>query len=183
MFWVTYVLFVAVAAGGPMATAQIGPIAKDYGLAKLPMSLLGTTWPLLTLTLAIDNLPTGSRVRCADSSATGFYVGEPQARVQLCFENSILGNEIFIPKQECLVYHSGDVGQDTTPIHGHLLTRLLDDEQDCMPQRKSQTTRDEGYDAGMKLLSFKPVALLTSRDRGSPNLSTRLRRHEELAKD
>lgn len=32
---------VAVAAGGLMATAQIGPIAKDYGLAKLPMSLPG----------------------------------------------------------------------------------------------------------------------------------------------
>ena len=59
VFWVTYVLFVAVAAGGLMATAQIGPIAKDYGLAKLPMSLLGTTLPLLTLTLAIDNLANG----------------------------------------------------------------------------------------------------------------------------
>ena len=34
VFWLTYALFVAVAAGGLMATAQIGPIAKDYGLAK-----------------------------------------------------------------------------------------------------------------------------------------------------
>ncbi len=60
VFWVTYVLFVAVAAGGLMATAQIGPIAKDYGLAKLPMSFLGLlTLPLLTLTLAIDNLANG----------------------------------------------------------------------------------------------------------------------------
>jgi MFS transporter, OFA family, oxalate/formate antiporter len=58
-FWTTYVLFVAVAAGGLMATAQIGPIAKDYGLAKLPMSLLGFTLPLLTMTLAIDNLANG----------------------------------------------------------------------------------------------------------------------------
>ena len=35
VFWVTYALFVAVAAGGLIATAQIGPIAKDFGLAKL----------------------------------------------------------------------------------------------------------------------------------------------------
>jgi OFA family oxalate/formate antiporter-like MFS transporter len=60
VFWLTYVLFVAVAAGGLMATAQIGPIAKDYGLAKLPMSFLGlTAMPLLTLTLMIDNLANG----------------------------------------------------------------------------------------------------------------------------
>jgi MFS transporter, OFA family, oxalate/formate antiporter len=58
-FWLTYVLFVAVAAGGLMATAQIGPIAKDYGFNKLPMSFLGLTLPLLTMTLTIDNLANG----------------------------------------------------------------------------------------------------------------------------
>ncbi|GAC1529602.1 MAG: oxalate/formate MFS antiporter [Ramlibacter sp.] len=58
-FWLTYGLFVAVAAGGLMATAQIGPIAKDYKLAGLPMSFLGFTMPLLTLTLAIDNVANG----------------------------------------------------------------------------------------------------------------------------
>ncbi|MDB5908321.1 MAG: oxlT [Massilia sp.] len=59
IFWLIYVMFVAVAAGGLMATAQIGPIAKDYGLAKLPMSLFGLTLPLLTMTLSIDNLANG----------------------------------------------------------------------------------------------------------------------------
>jgi OFA family oxalate/formate antiporter-like MFS transporter len=59
IFWLIYVLFVAVAAGGLMATAQIGPIAKDYGLDKLPISLLGITLPLLTMTLSIDNLANG----------------------------------------------------------------------------------------------------------------------------
>ena len=59
VFWLTYVLFVAVAAGGLMATAQLGPIAKDYGLAGMPMTVLGMTLPLLTLTLAIDNLANG----------------------------------------------------------------------------------------------------------------------------
>ena len=58
-FWLTYLLFVAVAAGGLMATAQIGPIAKDYKLATLPMSMLGFSLPLLTMTLAIDNLANG----------------------------------------------------------------------------------------------------------------------------
>ncbi|MDE2607177.1 MAG: oxalate/formate MFS antiporter [Burkholderiales bacterium] len=58
-FWLTYLLFVMVAAGGLMATAQIGPIAKDYGIAKNPMSLFGWTLPLLTMTLAIDNLANG----------------------------------------------------------------------------------------------------------------------------
>ena len=60
VFWLTYVLFTVVAAGGLMATAQIGPIAKDYGLAKLPVDVLGlTTVPLLVLTLTIDNLANG----------------------------------------------------------------------------------------------------------------------------
>jgi OFA family oxalate/formate antiporter-like MFS transporter len=59
-FWLTYVLFVAVAAGGLMATAQIGPIAKDYKLASIPISFLGfAVLPLLTMTLAIDNLANG----------------------------------------------------------------------------------------------------------------------------
>ncbi len=60
VFWLTYALFVAVAAGGLMATAQIGPIAKDFGLSNLPMGLFGiVTLPLLTLTLSIDNLANG----------------------------------------------------------------------------------------------------------------------------
>jgi OFA family oxalate/formate antiporter-like MFS transporter len=59
VFWLIYAMFVAVAAGGLMATAQIGPIAKDYGFADLPMSLLGLTLPLLTMTLSIDNLANG----------------------------------------------------------------------------------------------------------------------------
>jgi OFA family oxalate/formate antiporter-like MFS transporter len=59
VFWLTYVIFVLVAAGGLMATAQIGPIAKDYHLDKMPMHLLGFALPLLTMTLAIDNLANG----------------------------------------------------------------------------------------------------------------------------
>ncbi len=59
LFWLIYAIFVVVAAGGLMVTAQIGPIAKDYGLATLPMSFFGATLPLLTMTLSIDNLCNG----------------------------------------------------------------------------------------------------------------------------
>ena len=59
VFWLLYAIFVAVAAGGLMATAQIGPIAKDYGMAKQQFMIFGTMLPLLTLTLSIDNLANG----------------------------------------------------------------------------------------------------------------------------
>lgn len=59
VFWVLYVLFVMVAAGGLMATAQLGPIANDFGLASLPITLFGATLPLLTMTLSIDNVANG----------------------------------------------------------------------------------------------------------------------------
>ena len=60
VFWLTYVMFVAVAAGGLMATAQLGPMAKDYGLHTLPVTFFGmVTLPLLTMTLAVDNLANG----------------------------------------------------------------------------------------------------------------------------
>ena len=59
VFWMLYAIFVAVAAGGLMATAQIGPIAKDYGMAKEQFAIFGTMLPLLTLTLSIDNLANG----------------------------------------------------------------------------------------------------------------------------
>jgi len=59
VFWVMYLMFTVVAAGGLMATAQIGPIAKDYGLAQTPVSLLGLTLPALTFALAIDRILNG----------------------------------------------------------------------------------------------------------------------------
>ncbi|ODV43988.1 oxalate/formate MFS antiporter [Cupriavidus sp. UYMMa02A] len=59
VFWLIYACFVAVAAGGIMATAQLGPIAKDFGFASMPVTLLGMTLPLLTMTLSIDNLCNG----------------------------------------------------------------------------------------------------------------------------
>ncbi|HLX00669.1 MAG TPA: oxalate/formate MFS antiporter, partial [Trinickia sp.] len=59
LFWVMYGMFVCVAAGGIIATAQIGPIAKAYGFAAMPVSVLSATLPLLTMTLSINNLCNG----------------------------------------------------------------------------------------------------------------------------
>ncbi len=59
VFWLLYLIFVLVAAGGLMAAAQVAPIAKDYGVSSVPMMVFGATMPLLTLTLVIDNLCNG----------------------------------------------------------------------------------------------------------------------------
>jgi OFA family oxalate/formate antiporter-like MFS transporter len=59
VFWVMYAMFVMVAAGGLMATAQLGPIAKDFKLADTPVSLIGITLPALTFALAIDRVLNG----------------------------------------------------------------------------------------------------------------------------
>lgn len=59
LFWVMYVMFVCVAAGGIIATAQIGPIAKQYGFASMPVSVLSVSLPLLTMTLSINNMCNG----------------------------------------------------------------------------------------------------------------------------
>jgi OFA family oxalate/formate antiporter-like MFS transporter len=59
VFWVMYFMFVIVAAGGLMATAQLGPIAKDFKIGDLPVSILGLTLPALTFALAIDRVLNG----------------------------------------------------------------------------------------------------------------------------
>jgi OFA family oxalate/formate antiporter-like MFS transporter len=42
-----------------MATAQLAPIAKDFGIADTPVSLVGLTLPALTFALAIDRVLNG----------------------------------------------------------------------------------------------------------------------------
>jgi OFA family oxalate/formate antiporter-like MFS transporter len=59
VFWVMYVMFVLVAAGGLMATAQLAPIAADFQVAKVPVSILGLTLPALTFALSIDRVLNG----------------------------------------------------------------------------------------------------------------------------
>jgi MFS transporter, OFA family, oxalate/formate antiporter len=59
IFWVMYVMFTLVAAGGLMAVAQLGPIAKDFGIAKTHVSIFGITMAALTYTVALNNLVNG----------------------------------------------------------------------------------------------------------------------------
>ena len=59
VFWIMYAMFVLMAAGGLMATAQLAPIAKDFQIADVPVSLLGLTLPALTFALSIDRVLNG----------------------------------------------------------------------------------------------------------------------------
>src|SRR5690242_19916855 len=59
IFWVMYAMFVLVGAGGLMATAQLAPIARDWGIEKTPVSILGLTLPALTFALSIDRILNG----------------------------------------------------------------------------------------------------------------------------
>ncbi|MCG5236965.1 oxalate/formate MFS antiporter [Xanthobacter oligotrophicus] len=59
VFWVMYLMFVLVAAGGLMATAQLGSIAKDFKIADVPVSIMGLTLPALTFALSIDRVLNG----------------------------------------------------------------------------------------------------------------------------
>jgi OFA family oxalate/formate antiporter-like MFS transporter len=58
-FWVMYAMFVMVGAGGLMAIAQLAPIALDYKIAGIPVSILGLTLPALTFALTIDRVLNG----------------------------------------------------------------------------------------------------------------------------
>ena len=59
MFWVLYVMFVLVASGGLVVTAQFALIAADYHVAKSHLSLLGITGTVLTVSLVVDNVLNG----------------------------------------------------------------------------------------------------------------------------
>ncbi|MFL5331691.1 MAG: oxalate/formate MFS antiporter [Geminicoccaceae bacterium] len=59
LFWLLYAMFTMVGAGGLMAVAQLGPMAKDFGVAGLPVSILGLTLPALQFALSIDRVMNG----------------------------------------------------------------------------------------------------------------------------
>ncbi|HXP92770.1 MAG TPA: oxalate/formate MFS antiporter [Candidatus Binatia bacterium] len=59
VFWVMYVMFVMVGAGGLMAVAQLAPIAKDFYIDTLPVTIIGITAPALTYALSLNNIMNG----------------------------------------------------------------------------------------------------------------------------
>ncbi|GEP08158.1 oxalate/formate MFS antiporter [Methylobacterium gnaphalii] len=56
VFWVMYAMFVMVASGGLMAAAQIAPIAHDYKVADVPVSLFGLQMAALTFAISLDRI-------------------------------------------------------------------------------------------------------------------------------
>jgi OFA family oxalate/formate antiporter-like MFS transporter len=59
IFWLMYLMFVLVCAGGLMATAQLAVIARDFGVADVPVALAGLTLPALTFALSLDRIMNG----------------------------------------------------------------------------------------------------------------------------
>ncbi len=59
LFWVLYVMFVAVAAPGLALAASFASIAKDFGVANSQVVFLGISGTVLTLALQIDNVLNG----------------------------------------------------------------------------------------------------------------------------
>jgi OFA family oxalate/formate antiporter-like MFS transporter len=57
VFWLLYLMFVCVSASGLMATAQLGPIAKDFGIASTPILFGAST---LSVALVVDNVLNGA---------------------------------------------------------------------------------------------------------------------------
>ncbi len=56
VFWLLYVMFVLISASGLMATAQIAPIAKDFGLSKVTL-FLGAN--VLSVAIVVDSVMNG----------------------------------------------------------------------------------------------------------------------------
>ena len=56
VFWLLYAMFLGVSASGLMATAQLGPIARDYGISDTAIFMGAST---LSVALVVDNVLNG----------------------------------------------------------------------------------------------------------------------------
>lgn len=59
VFWILYAMGVLVCTGGLLATAQLAPAAKDFGIGDEPAGLLGLSLPALALALSLDRVLNG----------------------------------------------------------------------------------------------------------------------------
>ena len=59
LFWIMYLMFVMMAAGGLMAVAQLGPIAADFKIADTPVTLVAITLAALPFALTLDRIFNG----------------------------------------------------------------------------------------------------------------------------
>jgi OFA family oxalate/formate antiporter-like MFS transporter len=58
-FWLIYLIYLMIAFGGMVVTAQLGPIARDFHLDKTQITLAGLSFPVLTFALSLDNFANG----------------------------------------------------------------------------------------------------------------------------
>ena len=56
VFWVMYLMFVLIAAGGLTFAASIAPYAKDMKIDAIPVALLGFVLPALTFAISLDRV-------------------------------------------------------------------------------------------------------------------------------
>ncbi len=59
LFWVLYFMFVMMAAGGLMATAQLASIATDFGIARTEVAVFGIVATTLVMANIVDNIMNG----------------------------------------------------------------------------------------------------------------------------
>jgi MFS transporter, OFA family, oxalate/formate antiporter len=59
IFWIMYLMFFLVAAGGLMSAAQLAPIAKERGIADSMITLFGITTPAIVAALTAHNITNG----------------------------------------------------------------------------------------------------------------------------
>jgi MFS transporter, OFA family, oxalate/formate antiporter len=59
IFWVMFAIMTMVGVGGQMATAQLAPLAKDFKVDNVPVSLLGITLAALPFALSLDRVMNG----------------------------------------------------------------------------------------------------------------------------
>jgi OFA family oxalate/formate antiporter-like MFS transporter len=59
VFYVMYLMFVLIAAGGLTMAASMAPIAKDLHIEKTPVELLGITMPCLVFALSLNRILDG----------------------------------------------------------------------------------------------------------------------------
>ncbi|MBN8938296.1 MAG: oxalate/formate MFS antiporter [Rhizobiales bacterium] len=59
IFWLMYFMFVIVGAGGLMITANLKPIAADFKIDNVPVTLMGVTMTAITFAATIDRVLNG----------------------------------------------------------------------------------------------------------------------------
>jgi OFA family oxalate/formate antiporter-like MFS transporter len=59
LFWIMYLMFFLVAAGGLMSTAQLSPIAHERGIADSLVTIFGVSMPAIVAALTAHNITNG----------------------------------------------------------------------------------------------------------------------------